>query len=412
MNGKGFLKEINNLDDDLIMEAAEAARTGRTGRNIIKFAGMAACVAIFTGVITASVLIEKQKMEKENAGEAAVESSYEMGEKQDNMLEGAAGSEQMGNPFSSKVVQFENCDFTGDGITDRFEIDIPQDLVGDAVTISLTDSATGKVIYTQEFSTDSAGWGKLYLYQQDAKNYLIEEVPQSDIEKVAVYKYTMLSFEKGVQTVYKKECLRVNVVDQPSESDIQKTENFYYELNSYLEEAVLLVNTTYGRVKYSEPDNLYIGEKEEFDAFLGGEFDASYGTIDERLHAYYKRIATIAEFNRDKKELLPEKMTINVKKDTVTPGGADFWVVNSSLETLTSGEYYRIEQLQNGKWVECEKIQEDFSFPDIAWIINSEHSFSVQWKDLYGELPEGHYRLVKQFYAEKNFEVSCEFDIE
>lgn len=79
MNGKGFLKEINNLDDDLIMEAAEAARTGRTGRNIIKFAGMAACVAIFTGVITASVLIEKQKMEKENAGETAVESSYEMG---------------------------------------------------------------------------------------------------------------------------------------------------------------------------------------------------------------------------------------------------------------------------------------------------------------------------------------------
>ncbi|MFQ9194005.1 MAG: hypothetical protein ACLR6A_06400, partial [Candidatus Gastranaerophilaceae bacterium] len=339
MNGKGFLKEINNLDDDLIMEAAEAARTGRTGRNIIKFAGMAACVAIFTGVITASVLIEKQKMEKENAGEAAVESSYEMGEKQDNMLEGAAGSEQMGNPFSSKAVQFENCDFTGDGITDRIEIDIPQDLVGDAVTISLTDSATGKVIYTQEFSTDSAGWGKLYLYQQDAKNYLIEEVPQSDIEKVVVYKYTMISFEKGVQTVYKKECLRVNVVDQPSESDIRKTENFYYELNSYLEEAVLLVNTTYGRVKYSEPDNLYIGEKEEFDAFLG-EFDASYGTIDERLHAYYKRIATIAEFNRDKKELLPEKMTINVKKDTVTPGGADFWIVNSSLETLTSGEYY------------------------------------------------------------------------
>lgn len=79
MNGKGFLKEINNLDDDLIMEAAEAERTGRTGRNIIKFAGMAACVAIFTGVITASVLIEKQKMEKEDAGEAAVEYSYEMG---------------------------------------------------------------------------------------------------------------------------------------------------------------------------------------------------------------------------------------------------------------------------------------------------------------------------------------------
>ena len=26
MNGKGFLKEINNLDDDLIMEAAEAER--------------------------------------------------------------------------------------------------------------------------------------------------------------------------------------------------------------------------------------------------------------------------------------------------------------------------------------------------------------------------------------------------
>lgn len=92
MNGKGFLKEINNLDDDLIMEAAEAERTGRTGRNIIKFAGMAACVAIFTGVITASVLIEKQKTEKEDAGEAAVEYSYEMGEKRDDMLEGADGS--------------------------------------------------------------------------------------------------------------------------------------------------------------------------------------------------------------------------------------------------------------------------------------------------------------------------------
>lgn len=31
----------------------------------------------------------------------------------------------------------------------------------------------------------------------------------------------------------------------------------------------MLVNTTYGRVKYSDPDNLYIGEKEEFEAFLG-----------------------------------------------------------------------------------------------------------------------------------------------
>ena len=31
MNGKGFLKEINNLDDDLIMEAAEAERTGGFG---------------------------------------------------------------------------------------------------------------------------------------------------------------------------------------------------------------------------------------------------------------------------------------------------------------------------------------------------------------------------------------------
>lgn len=47
-----------------------------------------------------------------------------------------------------------------------------------------------------------------------------------------------------------------------------------------------------------------------------------------------------------------------------------------------------------------EPITDDYAFTDIAWLIGEDNTLEdkVDWSDLYGELEDGRYRLVKRIY--------------
>ena len=69
-------------------------------------------------------------------------------------------------------------------------------------------------------------------------------------------------------------------------------------------------------------------------------------------------------------------------------------------EHYSYGEWYRIDKFEVDGWQELEPITDDYAFTDIAWLIGEDNTLEdkVDWFDLYGELEDGRYRLVKRIY--------------
>jgi len=64
---------------------------------------------------------------------------------------------------------------------------------------------------------------------------------------------------------------------------------------------------------------------------------------------------------------------------------------------LTTGEWFRIDVPQNKLWAPLTTLREDVSWNAIAHIVppDGEITLDEQWESLYGALPAGRYRLVK-----------------
>lgn len=64
---------------------------------------------------------------------------------------------------------------------------------------------------------------------------------------------------------------------------------------------------------------------------------------------------------------------------------------------LTTGSYYRLEVKKNGKWEAVKPLAADVVWTAEAWLIpmNDTAEWAVDWSWLYGELPVGSYRIVK-----------------
>lgn len=62
------------------------------------------------------------------------------------------------------------------------------------------------------------------------------------------------------------------------------------------------------------------------------------------------------------------------------------------------GEWYEIEKEVDGNWYPVETKIEHYGFNDIGYVVNEEHKvkFVIDWEWLYGSLPLGSYRIVKQ----------------
>lgn len=85
------------------------------------------------------------------------------------------------------------------------------------------------------------------------------------------------------------------------------------------------------------------------------------------------------------------------------------------MKILAHGEWFRIDKEENGEWKEAKVINDEYSFIAIGWIIktNGEFEDKIDWSNLYGELKEGNYRIVKEVYTNGNKkEIYAKFTIE
>lgn len=110
------------------------------------------------------------------------------------------------------------------------------------------------------------------------------------------------------------------------------------------------------------------------------------------------------EYEFDEKgELVPEKWGVELTAENVTPTGLKVVFTLSDGEPtgeLSTGSYYTIERYEKGEWQRVEYLPQEY---DIGWTAESlgllpddPNEYSIKWEWLYGELPEGRYRIGKE----------------
>ena len=86
----------------------------------------------------------------------------------------------------------------------------------------------------------------------------------------------------------------------------------------------------------------------------------------------------------------------------VTPAGATVTIQDSNPEPFVYGEWFVIEREKDGVWYEVKTKISNYGFNEIGWLTDERGglTMTVDWEWLYGELPAGHYRILKQAGAQ------------
>lgn len=127
----------------------------------------------------------------------------------------------------------------------------------------------------------------------------------------------------------------------------------------------------------------------------GTKFACSHINITENKESAYK-ITDV------------ENVSIGIFDISLT--GATVIIKDTNKNPYTYGEWYKIEKEVNGKWYEVEPLKENYGFNEIGYLPdkNNEVKFVIDWSMLYGELPLGNYRILKQV---NNKYISIDFGI-
>ena len=95
-----------------------------------------------------------------------------------------------------------------------------------------------------------------------------------------------------------------------------------------------------------------------------------------------------------------EGLTMSFAEDSglLTPEGATVLVENASGSDLSYSQGYAVQVLQNGTWYELkQKDSGSVVTGELLWLPDgSTDTYEFGWKDLYGTLPDGTYRMPWQ----------------
>lgn len=93
---------------------------------------------------------------------------------------------------------------------------------------------------------------------------------------------------------------------------------------------------------------------------------------------------------------------ITMTAENITPTSADIRIAQNGGNVtgeLHTGTYYIIERQENGAWTEVPQLTQEgeVAWPTVAFPLENggSRTFPEDWSWLYGELPEGNYRLGK-----------------
>ena len=109
-------------------------------------------------------------------------------------------------------------------------------------------------------------------------------------------------------------------------------------------------------------------------------------------------------------------VTLSIKNGTLTKTSATLILKNDSDMDIQYGNPYEIEIKQNNEW---HKINVTLNFTLPAYGLKPKESVELElnWKNGYGELAQGEYRIIKGIDIEKedgifeSFKVAAEFTI-
>jgi hypothetical protein len=106
-----------------------------------------------------------------------------------------------------------------------------------------------------------------------------------------------------------------------------------------------------------------------------------------------------------------EFMSMTIKEGTLSNSGATFIIKDIGEDKSVFGGDYRIDVF-DVEWKTVNTIIDNYGWTSIGYQVGYDGLFemNVNWSWLYGELPKGHYRMVKSVSENEYF--SCEFDIE
>jgi len=88
---------------------------------------------------------------------------------------------------------------------------------------------------------------------------------------------------------------------------------------------------------------------------------------------------------------------VTMRMEKYTSFGGDVEIRNETAKEIIFGEWYEIQTEVNGKWISLPHIIENAAFHEVAYNAPKDETVihEVKWDILYGELPKGKYRIIK-----------------
>lgn len=420
MKGEDFLRELNDLEESIIEEARNPRRKKRINGNVIKFIGLAACITVFTGAVIIRSIGVKTNKEVYPAEKQTPAETETIKIQEETELPSSKGYEK------GKKIVWQEYDLNDDGVNDTITVDIPADYESKKTTCTISDGVSQDMIYQKAFSSDISDWGELHMYKQGEELYFIEYQPILR-QGVGNYEYRVFMIDQhSTQIEVDRNNIFFNLGDIENHAEnIDKMAEFYYDINRYLLDAVLLVSIVDDEIQYSE-ENHRIAKPEQYQFLNEYDFLSEEGKLDdnsdsneENISAVQKNIAQKIElyfnYRVEYQNYIESNVSLVLEENTLTPYGASFEIVNTSNIDGYSEESFFIEKLEKDNWKTCDYIDNDVEFNDAVWQIKNytSYSFFADWSNIYGELENGYYRLVKNFSVSENtyVETVCYFEI-
>ncbi len=185
-----------------------------------------------------------------------------------------------------------------------------------------------------------------------------------------------------------------------------------YELKEALENKLITINDILEQI---DMDILYgLCEKASYDD--GGSLEyyydnytiLKYNTLDGNKdliigpagsiindvnETKYKEINNIGESQSE-----ANGVSLTIKSGTLTNTSATVIISDLNNQKNSYGQWFRIDKKENCNWKEVDTISDNYAFIALAYNVGEDGTLEMKqdWKDLYGELESGTYRLVKQ----------------
>lgn len=105
---------------------------------------------------------------------------------------------------------------------------------------------------------------------------------------------------------------------------------------------------------------------------------------------------------KDKAELNEiENVSMTIKNGTLTRTSATIIINDANEIANTYGSEYRIDKKEKGSWKEADIVfTGNYGWNSIGYNVDENHQLEmdINWKNLYGSLENGEYRIVKNIF--------------